>query len=117
MMLAVSTGIQCLALLTMASASMAPNPKELETLKLAALVIHPVPPDRFEGSDVYAMRYWMSLHERLGLSKVINVCISGGVAYFTCSTSAMTPANSGADALVPVKFLTHSLSTCAVTCK
>ena len=45
------TLIQCLALVTMASASIAPNPNLWLTLRPAPFVVH-VPPDRISGLEV-----------------------------------------------------------------
>ena len=56
-----------LALVTMASVSIAPKPKLRWNCLPAPLVAHPLARDSMSGLAVYTIKYCTSLHERFGL--------------------------------------------------
>ena len=110
------TLIHLRALVTMASASMAPNPNLWLTLRSAPLVTH-CPSTSLSWVEVYATRYCTSRHVRLGLHHRKSTTSQSYVQYctyvtekssfslgthFACNTSAMVPDMSGVEALVPV---------------
>ena len=72
------TVLHLLARVTMASASIAPNPNLCETLSPAPLVCQS-PLTRRDVSEVYAIKYCMSRHVRRGLreggARGVCVCV------------------------------------------
>ena len=67
------TLVQWVARVTMASASTAPKPYWLLNDRPAPFLLQLEASEKGVGSDVYAMRYWTSLHVRLGLKTQRNV--------------------------------------------
>ena len=125
------TLLHSLALVTIASASIAPNPNCELTLIPAPFVIHSLALSPFISTselDVYTIRYCTSRQVRDGLkgnfqSILMSVHYAPSIkcscihksdylereAHFACNAKAMTPLSKGVAALVPVNDSVHSL--------